>query len=253
MLSPSTTAKDDSTMVQDKKQSTSHNQPRHQRYTVTYLRHGNDIGTVSHLAPAIPAFEDAFAAMGRGTILYRPEGPIAVEDVMPGNQILLRDGRYAPLLWRGSMTMPRAHGNSGPVRRVLTRITADALGVGRPMQDLILGPAARLHHHAPDIRRLTGTPDAYIPACDFVDGNQFIALRPKAAVDLYQLGFAQHETLIASGVGIESLHPDNAFNLGLRANAMSQYLALFPHLTSLEEVGPPRHPRLRLHDLDSPG
>ncbi|MDA0721392.1 MAG: Hint domain-containing protein [Proteobacteria bacterium] len=213
------------------------------KYTITCLT-GIHIIETSIMAPAIPAFEDAFGALGRGTILQTRHGPAAVEDLMPGDSLRLIDGSFAPLLSRGMMTITQ------PARHSLTRITADALGIGRPLQDLVLGPAARLYHATSTVAKLTGKTAAYIPAHDFVDGNQFIALRPAAPVDVYQLGFAAHETLMVNGIGVESLHPGTGFSLGLRGQVLAQYLAVFPHLRRLDDVGMFRHPRLRLRDLD---
>ena len=217
------------------------------KYTITCLA-GVHIIETSIMAPAIPAFEDAFGALGRGTILQTRHGPVAVEDLLPGDSLRLIDGSFAPLLWRGMMTITPS--DAGSVRHGLTRITADALGIGRPLQDLVLGPAARLYHATSNVAKLTGKTAAYIPAHDFVDGNQFIALRPAAPVDVYQLGFAAHETLMVNGIGVESLHPGTAFSLGLLGPVLAQYLALFPHLRRLDDIGLFRHPRLRLRDLE---
>ena len=224
--------------------------PRQCRYTILYLRADGQIDAIVRTAPALPAFEDAFAVLGRGAILSRPSGPVAVEDLQPGDDVLLSDGRYASLVWHGAVTLTPPQCAERHARLALTRITTDALGLGRPMQDLILGPAARLHLQATEIRRLTGSPGAYIPASDFVDGHHFITLRPTNPVDLYQLGFARHETVLVNGIGVESLHPGTAFSLGLSGTALAQYMGLFPHLRSLDEIGLPRHPRLRLPDLE---
>ena len=64
----------------------------------------------------------------------------------------------------------------------MTRITADALGFGRPTPDLVLGPAARILHRSPAARILTGADAALIPVRNFIDGDQLIELRPIAPV-----------------------------------------------------------------------
>lgn len=220
------------------------------KYSVSYLRPDGTVAETRVVAPATAAFEAAFGALGRGTILQSENGPVAVEDLLPGDRLRLYDGRFVPLLWRGMMTISPTPADTGLSAPTLTRITADALGIGRPLQDLVLGPAARLQHCADSVTQLTGKAAAYIPARDFIDGNQFIALRPAAAVDVYQLGFATHETLLVNGIGVESLHPGTAFNLGLRGETLAQYLSLFPHLARLEDIGLLKHPRLRLQDLD---
>lgn len=216
------------------------------RYAISYLCPRGDLAEATMLAPAIPAFEDAFAALGRGTMLQTPTGKVAVEDLLPGDLIRLEGGEFAPVLWRGKITvLPESCATLS-----LTRVLKDSLGVGRPFRDLVLGPAARLCKCTRGVSALAGRRAAYIPASDFVDGHHFVALRPAVAVDLYQIGFASHETLLVNGIGVESLHPGTPFSLGLHGDLLDQYLALFPHLHSFEDVGLFKHPRLRLHDFD---
>ncbi|MFN3662337.1 Hint domain-containing protein [Yoonia sp.] len=220
------------------------------KYSIAYLHPDGDIREVTRYAPAIPAFEDAFAVFGRGTMVDSHAGLIAIEDLLPGDRLRLRAGHFARVLWRGKITVMPDETTADAAAPCLTRVMADAFGADRPRRDLILGPAARLCYQTAGISRLTGKSAAYIPAADFVDGHQFVALRPHAPVDLYQVGFAGQETLIANGIGVESLHPGTAFSLGLRGQSLSQYLSLFPHLRDLEDAGLMTLPRLRLHDLD---
>ncbi|WP_342078533.1 Hint domain-containing protein [Yoonia sp. SS1-5] len=220
------------------------------KYEVAYLTHTGDIAELALMAPATPAFEDSFGALGHGAILQTRNGPMAVEDLLPGDDVRLSNGQFDRLLWRGRMTVLPAL--SGPDRHnmSLTRVTADALGPQRPAPDVVLGPTARLFHKAPGIRMLTGSAAAYIPAQDFVDGSSFIALSPAAPVNVYQLGFAAHQRLSVNGIEIESLHPGTAFALGLRGEMLAQYLSLFPHKQNLSDFGTLQYPRIRLRDLD---
>ncbi|MEJ6402634.1 Hint domain-containing protein [Yoonia sp. 2307UL14-13] len=217
------------------------------KYEIKYLHPTAGITEISRLAPALPAFEDAFGALGHGAILQTDNGPMCVEDLLPGDRVRLANGDYDTLLWHGAMTLLPDF-NSEDIS--LIRITADALGPQRPAPDLVLGPTARLYHRANGVRTLTGVRGAFIPARDFVDGSQFIALRPVAAVRVYQLGFAEHQRLSVNGIEIESLHPGTAFSLGLRGDTLVQFLSLFPHKRDLEEFGTLNTPRLRLRDLD---
>lgn len=222
---------------------------RTRKYEVAYLNSDNQIVDFSRQAPANAAFEDAFGALGHGAILQTNNGPMAVEDVLPGDEIRLADGQYEKLLWCGAMTISPVDHDANPEHGSLTRITADALGLNRPSPDLVLGPTARLLHRASGVRTLTGQGAAFVPARDFFDGSSFIALRPAAPVRVYQLGFASHQSLSVNGIEIESLHPGTAFALGLRGEILSQYIALFPHKRSLPDFGEMKHPRLRLRDL----
>lgn len=205
---------------------------------------------MTRMAPSAAAFEDAFAALGHGAMLQTEMGPVAVEDLVPGDSIKLAGGQYDTLLWRGTILLQPDDRATGRETNNLIRIMADAFGYHRPSPDLILGPTARLFHKARGIRALTGSEAAFVPARDFADGTHIISLRPAAPVNVYQLGFARHQRLSVNGLEIESLHPGTAFALGLRGDMLAQYLALFPHKQNLEDFGTMQHPRLRLRDLE---
>mgnify|MGYP001795581835 CR=1 FL=1 len=223
---------------------------RTRKYNISYLSDEKQIVEFSRRAPAIAAFEDAFGALGHGAILQTGNGPMAIEDVLPGDAIRLSNGRYEKLLWCGSMPISPVDHDTNPDHGSLTRITADALGLNRPSPDVVLGPTARLLHRAPAIRKLTGKSSAFIPARDFFDGTNFVALRPATPVIVYEIGFARHCSLTVNGIEIESLHPGTAFALGLRGDLLTQYLGLFPHKRNFDDFGEMKNPRLRLRDLE---
>tara|TARA_R110002051_G_scaffold91647_1_gene161357 strand:+ start:21612 stop:22292 length:681 start_codon:yes stop_codon:yes gene_type:complete len=219
------------------------------KYEVAHLTPSFDIHETTKVAPALPAFEDAFAAFGRGAILRRDNGPVAVEDLLPGDRVVTSVGTQT-LLWRGSMVIQPNAKDTRPHMGTMTRITTDAMGFGRPVPDLVLGPAARLLHKSPAARVLTGQDAALVPARDFIDGSQLIALRPVAAVSCYQLGFARHCCVTVNGVDVETLHPGPAHMLGLRGDLHDIFLDMFPHIKTLRDFGGLVAPRLRLEDLD---
>ena len=205
---------------------------------------------ISRLVPAIPVFEDAFAAFARGTLFQTERGLTAIEDLWPGDRVRTVGNGFQTLLWRGStMIVPQAKGQDPTMGR-LTRIAADALGIARPMHDLVLGPRARLAHRAPGIRTLTGKDIALIPARDFIDGNNVIELTPPGAVPVFHLGFATHQCIAANGVEVESYHPGPVHAMGLRQDLVELYLSCFPHMPDLTAFGLAALPRLRLNDLD---
>ncbi|SFR34742.1 Hint domain-containing protein [Yoonia tamlensis] len=220
------------------------------KYEIAYLNAENEIVEFARMAPALPTFENAFGALGRGAMVHTQNGPMTVEDLLPGDRIRLANGECETLLWRGSMVLHPDAVEPNSEHCCLTRITAEALGPSRPTPDLVLGPTAHLLHRAAGVRTLTGKRAAYIPARDFVDGSHFIALSPAIPVQLYQLGFARQESLMVNGIEIESLHPGTFFGLGLRGDLLAQYLALFPHKRDLDDFGEMRYPRLRMRDLE---
>ena len=204
----------------------------------------------TRLVPAIPVFEDAFAAFARGALFQTERGLTAIEDLWPGDRVRTVGNGFQTLLWRGStMIVPQAQGQDPTMGR-LTRIAADALGIARPMHDLVLGPRARLAHRASGIRALTGKEIALIPARDFIDANNVIELTPPSAVPVFHLGFASHERITANGVEVESYHPGPLHAMGLRQDLVALYLSCFPHMADLAAFGLAALPRLRLNDLD---
>lgn len=220
------------------------------KYEVAHLTPSGEIDDFTRIAPATAAFEDSFAALGRGAILQTENGPVAVEDLLPGDRIKTSTNGYQTLKWRGSMQIIPGAQNLRPEMGTMTRMTADALGLGRPAPDLVLGPAARLLHTHPGIRTLTGNTAAFVPARDFIDGSSIIELRPIAPVHVYQLGFDQHERIAVNGIEVESLHPGAPHTLQVRHEMRAVFMSLFPHKRDINSFGTMCHPRIRLRDLD---
>ncbi|EAR49781.1 hypothetical protein OG2516_14021 [Oceanicola granulosus HTCC2516] len=223
------------------------------KYEVLYARPNGDIDDFTKVAPATPAFEDAFAAFARGTLIATERGPVAIEDLLPGDEVKTVDDGYQPLLWRGCTSIvPKARGQAEHMGR-LTRIAADALGIARPMPDLVLGPRARLYHRSQAIQRYTRGDGAFVPAREMVDGCNIIELTPMSAVPVYHLGFAAHHRIVACGVELESHHPGTLHEIGLRGETLELYLSLFPHVEEFADFGPLRYARLRMSDLQMMG
>ncbi len=224
--------------------------PQMRRYDVAHLTPSLQVEEFSRVAPALPAFENAFAAFGRGAILRTETGPMAVEDVLPGDRVLTTHHGYQTLLWRGMISIVPDQTSLRPEMSTMTRITSDALGLSRPVIDLVLGPAARCLHQAEALKTLTGKASALIPVRDFIDGDQLIELRPAASVPAYQLGFAQHTCVNVNGIDIETLHPGPAHSVGLGTKMMPHFMNLFPHVSNISSFGTLVAPRLRKADLD---
>ena len=224
--------------------------PLMRRYEIAHLTSSHEIHDITRLAPAIKAFEDCFAALGRGAILQTDMGPRAIEDILPGDKVLTASSGLQTVLWIGSMTLvPDAKPNEAEPPK-MTRIAADTFGLGRPSPDLVLGPSARVVHKSAGVKTLTGSDAAFVPVRDFTDNNQFIELNTVAPVTVYQLGFDRHERICVNGVEIESLHPGALHMLGLKLEMQQLLMSLFPHKASFADFGSMLHPRLRLKDLD---
>lgn len=222
------------------------------RVDISYLSAHDDIVDLSRIVPAVPIFDEAFAAFARGTLFVTGTGPVAVEDLLPGDRIKTTENGFQTLLWRGStMIVPQAQAQDPRMGR-LTRIAADALGLGRPMPDLVLGPHARLVHRARHMHGAgeTGPNAAFVRASDFIDGVSVVELRPVAAVQVFHLGFAAQQRISANGVEVESHHPGAGAQTALHDDMRPLYLSLFPHMASLAAFGAPALPRIENPDRD---
>ncbi|MEL6609718.1 MAG: Hint domain-containing protein [Pseudomonadota bacterium] len=205
------------------------------KYEVAYLAPNSDGMTTSRLAPATQTFESAFMAFARGTVFSTPSGPVAVEDLHPGDELITADAGTQRLMWKGATTVvPGAPGQNEASGR-LTRVATDSRGMGRPSQDLMLGFAARLYQG-------NGT-GFFLPATDVIDGISVIAVTPPSPVRVFHLGLAQHCRLIANGIEVESFHPGLAFSGTHRPEMRALYLSMFPHLRAIEDFGPLRYAR----------
>ncbi len=220
------------------------------RFETAHLTRSLDTCDATHLAPAIPAFEDCFGAFGRGAIFQTDSGPRAVEDLWPGDRILTASHGMQTLMWRGHMQIVPRSNRTNPQSGAMVRITVEAMGLSRPGSDLVLGPSARIAHRAAGTHRLTGDETAFVPARDFVDQTSVIALQPVAPVHVYQLGFADHCRLTVNGIEVESLHPGLPHQLNMRSDVAGLLMSLFPHKAALSDFGPLLHPRIAMRDLD---
>ncbi|MGC9419414.1 MAG: Hint domain-containing protein [Rhodovulum sp.] len=200
--------------------------------------------------PAEPYIDEAFAAFSHGTLIATPGGPVAVEDLAPGMTLATADAGPQRLMWIGSTVLVPMAGALRSDLPALTRVTADSLGLGRPMPDLILGPRARMLFRHPGCHEILGTGQAFAPASAFVDGVALIGLRVTRPTRVFHLALEAQHVLLANGVEVESYHPgDNAADLMDQGQRL-RFLALFPHLGGFEGFGPMAMPRLTAFEMD---
>lgn len=224
--------------------------PLTRRYEIAYLDAAGNFETCTRLAPAIPEFEEAFSAFARGTVIATTEGPVAVEDLVPGMKALTGEGRAETITWIGSMTLFPARAMPGLHCSMMTRITADAFGIGRPMPDLVLGPRARILVRDARCRFSTGVEAAYAPACAFADGVSIIEVTPVAAITVFHIVLERQGSIRAAGLEIESFHPGARMSDGFDPQVAQIFLSLFPHMRSIADFGTLAHPRMTAAEVE---
>jgi hypothetical protein len=220
------------------------------RYNTLWLSASGDIEDSTRIAPATPLFEEAFSALARGSVLQTEEGRIAIEDIVPGMRVLTAEGEAVRVMWIGSMMVYSGAVAEGldPVK--LTRFTADAMGHGRPMQDVILGPRARLLLRDQRCAAFTQSATAYVPARSYLDGVSVIEVTPAAPICVFHLALERHGTLRVGGLEVESYHPGTGLEAMMEPRMLSLFKDLFPHVSGLEGFGEAAHQRLTKFEVD---
>lgn len=223
--------------------------PPARRYFVQALTQDGDWSEHRHAAPALPLFEDAFCAFARGALVQTETGPVAIEDLLPGDRVLTTEGDPQPVIWKGAVTIqPGPQGQTGR-HMALTRILADSFGMGRPLSGLVAGPAARLLQTPERFRAMAGGNRVLIPASTLVDGATVIETTPPSAVELFHICLPVHAVITINGLDVESYHPGLHAMRGVSPALQELYFRLFPHATQISDFGPVAYPRIG----DGPG
>lgn len=224
--------------------------PSMRRYDIMWCTSNGDLMDNTTMAPALPVFETAFNAFARGALIATQNGPIAVEDLLPGDLVETADGDCLPVQWIGSMELD-AEGTRAPDAEPegLVRLMADSFGLGRPSPDLMLGSGARYMHRTDALKPYLGTTMALAPVAALVDGHSAIKVTPISSVRTYHFCLPQHRLILANGVELESYHPGTSASGQLVGDLRAKFMALFPHLTELGDFGAMVHPRLSMGDL----
>ncbi|SMX39156.1 hypothetical protein MAA8898_01908 [Maliponia aquimaris] len=206
------------------------------RYEVAALLPDLTVSFTQHVAPASPFFEECATAFARGTLIETVRGPMAIEDLVPGDYIETGNGAE-PVTWIGSTTYVPGHDDEATTLTHMTRITTDAFGMGQPPMDVLLGPAARMVVRHPRLEALLGKDGVLSRVCDYADGDRFLEVSPMGTVQLFHLMVRRHTTLRIGGIELESYHPGNTAGQALGNNMRALFLSMFPNLTDLDDFG----------------
>lgn len=189
--------------------------------------------------PDTPEMEAAVSSFARGAMLRGLHGPVAVEDLIPGDRVMTRGGGTAQIDWIGS----RSYLSAGE-RPMFYRVAARAFGASGPEQDVLLGSRAQILIDSPRCRPLVGGTLAFAPLSAFEDGHAVTAIVPHGEVTIYGIACAGQEAVLAGGLAVESYHPARATNRCLNRTMLADMGRLFPHTATGTGFGAPRIPYL---------
>jgi len=130
----------------------------------------------------------------RGTLINTRQGPVAIEDLRPGDLVVTATNGLQPIRWIGwrhldpaSLPEPERRRN----RPVL--IKAGAIGTGMPYLDLTLSSCHCVMAGA-----------RFLSAGTLVDGETILALDDHGPMTCYHVELPGFQILVANGMGAES-------------------------------------------------
>ncbi|MDO6731737.1 Hint domain-containing protein [Marinovum sp. 2_MG-2023] len=223
------------------------------RLEVTALLPDFSLHQAAHMVPQTELFDRAVSGFARGTVLATPNGPCAIEDLMPGDPVQSSAGPQQ-VLWIGSTTLLSGQAGAASLLNGLIRVTGDALGRGRPSHDMMFGPAAAVLHNPPQMRVGTGEGRVLTPLADFIDGVSVFRVTPPSAVRVYHLMLRKHAVVTAGGLEVESYHPGSGGRIAqMGSQTQSLFMSLFPGIAGPRDFGPLGFPRVEREMLEGLG
>lgn len=165
-----------------------------------------------------------------GTLIDTPQGPLAVEGLLVGDQVLTHDHGPQPIRWIGRIDLPAARLAAEPrLQPILIR--ADALGPGYPAQDLIVSPQHRILVASAIARRMFDRDEVLIPANKLtaIDGIDVLDTGADGVTYVHFL-CDRHEIVRANGTLTESLFVGPETLRAVSEAGRAEIGALFPEL-----------------------
>ena len=206
----------------------------------------HSVDQATFTVPATPTFEACASAFARGTLISTVMGPVAVEDLIPGDLVETHRGPD-PIVWIGSTSyLPNVTSETTSLTYLL-RLPGD----GVEQNDLLLGPAARLVIRQDRFADILNCDAVLAPASDYVDGDRILQITPPGAVQLYHFALRRHGIVRANGHELESYHPGRVTEAELGTSVRNMLRSMFSHLTELEGFGDLAFPRTSRDVIDT--
>ncbi len=159
--------------------------------------------------------DTGIACFVEGTMIETPEGPITIEDLHEGMQVLTRDAGAQSIRWIGSRTV-MGQGDLAPIR-----IESGNYGATAP---LFVSPQHRILVEGWQAELLFGEVSVLVPAKALIN-DRSVRRVPVRQVTYFHLMLASHQIVTAHGVESESFYPGVAT---LEGDA--ELVQLFPDL-----------------------
>lgn len=177
----------------------------------------------------------ALSCFTPGTLIETDQGPVAVEDLGPGDRVLTRDSGAQEIVWMGHRRMSGARLYALPRQRpVLIRV--GALGVTGPQRDLRLAPDTRILLRAAAAADLWGETEVLARVGDLVGCPGILWDGGLNETYYIHLMLKRHEVIRANGIELESFHPGLDGMHSLTQSQRSSLAEMAPDLVQRADI-----------------
>ncbi|MGR3661671.1 MAG: Hint domain-containing protein [Paracoccaceae bacterium] len=200
-------------------------------FTTTALQAGQSY-TITNMVPKFSSQDDS-VNFARGTLIDTPHGPLAIERLEEGDEVLTRDGGIQ-LIKR--VAMKRYSGLElvlNPQLRPVC-IQAGALLGGLPGTDLIVAQRHRLLLNDWRAAYLFGEEEILVPAKSLLNGRNVTVTCPETGIDYLQLELDQPDLISANGLWAEACTRDHDVDQRPTANILANENS--EHISYIDEI-----------------
>ena len=142
------------------------------------------------------------------TRISTPDGLRQIRQLRPGDKILTRDNGPQEVLWSGHRRMSGARLYAMPHLRPI-RFKANAMGLCRPDEDLLVSPQHRMLVTGTAAQALFNTSEVLVAAEDLVNDATITVDHVLREVTYVHILLERHNIVWANGLETESFHPSN--------------------------------------------
>ena len=178
-------------------------------------------------------FAGAVDCFTRGTLITTDKGEVAIEDLRAGDMVLTMDAGYQAIQWIGSKKVSGYQMGANPKLRPI-RISAGAMGLNLPQQDLVVSRQHRMLVKSRISERMFDTPEVLVSAIKLCAMPGIYVDEELTQVEYFHMLFDRHQVVYANGTPSESLFTGPEALKALTPAAREEIETLFPEICAPE-------------------
>lgn len=194
-----------------------------------------------------PINEGTIPCFLAGTKIATRRGEVAVENLRPGDMVVVRDGGFAPIRWIGSVrsnARDEWFEQNAPIR-----IPRGSLGRNMPARDLYVSPNHRIWMRDASFEVVFAEREVLVPAKHLVGwkGIEQVSYVPEP--EYFHILCDRHQIIMSDGMLTESFHPGEIRLNQFEHEARDELLRLFPELIELASSGETARKCLKAYEV----